>query len=241
MINTLMDREVHYFKAHCVRDTHQCAYFSLKFSPLIAENYFSCEIEIEYLGILFEDNGVYKNMGQTGAMGSRWSFDTGSPKMFKNSIMLRDAYRSFGIGTFLFNTLLQEGVKHAPSNSFFVSLSPVDEKEGNKERRNSMYYRVGLKPNEIDHKFEIDRIENLTLLQEFPNIEELQPQREFIWLFEKLEENSRQLQVSQAVLANNAKESYDFYGLKSQYNLMRLYFATYVFISLIGFTAVINR
>ncbi len=241
MINTLMDREVHYFKAHCVRDTHQCAYFSLKFSPLIAENYFSCEVEIEYLGILFEDNGVYKNMGQTGAMGSRWSFDAGLPKMFKDSIMLRDAYHSFGIGTFLFNTLLQEGVKHAPNNPLWISLSPVDEKFGNEERRDSMYYRVGLKANEIDHRLEIDRIENLTLLQEFPNIEEFQLQREFTRLFKELEEGSRQKQESRVILADIRKESNDFYSLKSRHNLMRFYFMVYLLISLIGFGIIITK
>lgn len=58
----------------------------------------------------------------------------------KDSILIADEYRSYGIGSFLLNKILSEAVKYVPDYSLTASLSVADDREEeNRLRRNTLY------------------------------------------------------------------------------------------------------
>lgn len=97
----------------------------------------------------------------------------------KDSILITDEYRSYGIGSFLLNKILSEAANHVPDYSLTASLSVADDREEkNRLRRNALYENAGFKiiMNEnttscINGKIEIDKLSNLNLERKFDYIE----------------------------------------------------------------------
>lgn len=216
MINKFMDNERHFFCATSGYYEHQTAYFSLKFSPFSSENNFQCDVEIEYLGILQEDEQEFKRIGNRSYQINKWTINTNYSKMFNNSIMVNNSYRSFGIGSFVFNLLIQEAIQHAPNKPLILQLSTIDETGDNKVRRNKMYEQVGLLPME-NYQMGIDKIGMLKPSEVFQNITETTPRLILDDLFGKLEEISYSLSDAKNANLANKETAYDFYTLKHKY------------------------
>lgn len=90
---------------------------------------------------------------------------------FCSSVRIHSEYRSFGIGSFVLNEIIKIANKYTPSASLSGFLSPVDEGEDNKERRNSLYRNIGFI---IEHdRFYIEKISDLHLDRKLEYIQTL--------------------------------------------------------------------
>ena len=85
--------------------------------------------------------------------------------------MIEPDFTSFGIGSFLLNEMLTEAIKHIPNYSLRATLSINDERNGNKERRDSLYRNIGF--NISEDEINIDKISNLNLDRKFDYIKEI--------------------------------------------------------------------
>ncbi|WP_418181367.1 hypothetical protein ACNSOL_11750 (plasmid) [Aliarcobacter lanthieri] len=105
---------------------------------------------------------------------NKWKFSSTSYNQSCNlhsSVMISTEYRSYGIGTFVLNEIIKIANKYTPSASLSGFLSPVDEGEDNKERRNSLYRNIGFI---IEHdKFYIEKISDLHLDRKLEYIQTL--------------------------------------------------------------------
>ncbi len=105
---------------------------------------------------------------------NKWEFSSTSYNQSCNlhsSVMISTEYRSYGIGTFVLNEIIKIANKYTPSASLSGFLSPVDEGEDNKERRNSLYRNIGFI---IEHdRFYIEKISDLHLDRKLEYIQTL--------------------------------------------------------------------
>lgn len=138
---------------------------------------FSMEAVVSYL-FLIEDNKHLEKARGTNRFVIE-SIVSYKSCTLKDSILITDEYRSYGIGSFLLNKILSEAAKHVPDYSLTASLSVADDREEkNRLRRNALYENAGFKiiMNEnttscINGKIEIDKLSNLNLERKFDYIE----------------------------------------------------------------------
>ncbi len=107
--------------------------------------------------------------------GSKWDVRANKNRCtFYDSIEIANGLKSFGIGSFIFHSVLNVFIEYFPKASLCLSLSPVDElDEDNKIRRNRMYEKIELIKNKGGTKYSIEHIENLNLKKEFNYIVEI--------------------------------------------------------------------
>lgn len=115
--------------------------------------------------------------------------------------MIHPNFRSFGIGSFLLNEILFIASKHISDYSLEAFLSPVDEYEENKERRNKLYTGLGF--NIEPKKLFIDKLSNLNFNKKFDYIEVLD-EYQIADLFCKLNKRNEDLISSNKTLAYRA-------------------------------------
>ncbi|MDN5042272.1 hypothetical protein O8C80_02875 [Aliarcobacter butzleri] len=149
-------------------------FFKVDFNISIYEDLYkkiniSINAKISYL-VHFKENKYFETYRITNS----WDLTSlGSYKScsLNDSIMIHTNFRSFGIGSFLLNEILFIANKHIPDYSLEAFLSPVDEYEENKERRNKLYTSIGfnIEPN----KLFIDKLSNLNFNRKFDYIEVL--------------------------------------------------------------------
>ena len=141
-------------------------------------NNFSIVLEINYLN--------HKKIGAKD--NNKWMLVSIPPYnqacSFDDSIMIEPDFTSFGIGSFLLNEMLTEAIKHIPNYSLRATLSINDERNGNKERRDSLYRNIGF--NISEDEINIDKISNLNLDRKLDYIKEIDISlRAFRKLFQK--------------------------------------------------------
>lgn len=140
---------------------------------------FSMEAAVSYL-FLIEDNKHLEKARGTNRFVIE-SIVSYKSCTLKDSILITDEYRSYGIGSFLLNKILSETAKHVPDYSLTASLSVADDREEkNRLRRNALYENAGFKiimdensTSCINGKIEIDKLSNLKLERKFDYIETL--------------------------------------------------------------------
>lgn len=103
---------------------------------------------------------------------NKWEFSSSSYTQSCNlhsSVMIY--IKSYGIGTFVLNEIIKIANEYTPNASLEGFLSPVDEEEDNKERRNSLYGNIGfrIEPN----RFYIEKISHLKLDRKLEYIQTL--------------------------------------------------------------------
>lgn len=142
---------------------------------------FTMNAYVSYLFII-EDNKCFVLPKKT----NHWEIATYNKNScgFKNSIMIEDNFRSYGIGSFLLNTILSIANNYIPDYSLSAGLSLGDAREDNKERRNSLYRNIGFEfvqsevsggenSTVLEDGIYIDKLSNLNLNREFDYIEEI--------------------------------------------------------------------
>jgi GNAT superfamily N-acetyltransferase len=138
---------------------------------------FSMEAAVSYL-FLIKDNKHQEKARRTNRFVIE-SIVSHKSCTLKDSILITDEYRSYGIGSFLLNKILSEAAKHIPDYSLTAKLSVVDEREEeNRLRRNALYENAGFRiimdentNSYINGKIEIDKLSNLKLERKFDYIE----------------------------------------------------------------------
>ena len=163
-------------------------YFKIDFSFSVSEDYkerinFEMNVSISYL-FFVKDNKCFTVPGKK----NEWEITTYPDRKscgLKNSIMIEENYRSYGIGSFLLNTILSIANSYIPDYSLSAGLGIGDEREDNKERRNSLYRNIGFEfvqskvsdgERTVDEDgIYIDKLSNLNLNREFEYIEEIEP------------------------------------------------------------------
>lgn len=140
---------------------------------------FSMEVAVSYIFLIKDNKHLEKASGTNRfVIESIVSYKSCT---LKDSILITDEYRSFGIGSFLLNKILSEAAKHVPDYSLTANLSVVDDREEeNRLRRNALYENAGFKiimdensTSYINGKIEIDKLSNLNLERKFDYIETL--------------------------------------------------------------------
>lgn len=165
-------------------------YFKIDFSFSVSEDYeerinFGMSASISYLFLVKDNKCIAADPKEI----NHWevkSYPYYKSCGFMNSIMISDNFRSFGIGSFLLNTILSIANKYVPDYSLSAGLGIGDEREDNKERRNSLYRNIGFefvqskvsvddenKNTTREDGIYIDKLSNLNLNREFDYIEEI--------------------------------------------------------------------
>lgn len=187
---------------------------------------FSMEVEVSYLFLIKDNKHQEKVRGSNRfVIESIVSYKSCT---LKDSILIADEYKSYGIGSFLLNKILSEAAKHVPDYSLTASLSVEDDREEeNRLRRNALYENAGFKiimdensTSCINGKIEIDKLSNLKLERKFDYIETID--------FYKIADRLCKLSKENEILLDEKDKFYRLYNIyKNENNNLYVKLAKY--------------
>ena len=170
MVNTEITKFTKLYVSN--KNSNQKLYFAIDYEIRIIKynNEQTTTSIILYISYLYLEKDFCLRKAE--ARPNKWEFSSSSNNKscsLHSSVMIN--IKSYGVGTFVLNEIIEIANEYTPNASLEGFLSPVDEGEDNVQRRDSLYRNIGfnIEPN----RFYIEKISDLILDRKLEYIQTL--------------------------------------------------------------------